>query len=290
MYCKTQLNKWVKSNLFLFALGLIFAAFSIMAGGQGWFFQQITVSILFFLVGAYFANKECTFNKILILVSPFFLIYGFAIFFFHTYHVLPILLSCPISTMIGKYYFSSNAQSIRIKGVLIILGFILFNQSIVLPNWLVFTLNKPNFISTQLPRFAMLNEKRDTVWSDSWKGNIVILDFWSTSCAPCIKKFPELEKVKNVYSRHKNIKIFSVNLPLKRDSPHLLNRILNGYTFETLYAIDRNSLKNKIEIEKIPYVVIIDSDGIIRYRGGLHTNWNIFVSNLYFQINGLLQY
>lgn len=279
-----------KPNWFLGILGLAIALLAIMAGALGWDIQQIIVSVLFFFGGAYCANESTWRYKIGIIILPFLLLYGVTAIYSKAYHVLPVLLSCPVSVIIGGRFYSYSSVKYRIKGLLILIFFILFCQTFVFPNWIVLTLNKPQLNATPLPRFALLKENRDTIWSDSWKGNIVLLDFWSTACAPCIKKFPDLEKVKKAYSGHKNVKVYSVNLPLKRDDSQRLENILDTYTFETLYALDRDSLKNRLKIEKIPYVILIDSNGIIRYRGGLYTDWNVFIGNVYSEIDGLLTY
>ena len=46
----------------------------------------------------------------------------------------------------------------------------------------------PNFVFDTL-----LNYKKEKVALADWKGRYVILDFWSTSCLPCIEDFPKLE-------------------------------------------------------------------------------------------------
>jgi thiol-disulfide isomerase/thioredoxin len=46
----------------------------------------------------------------------------------------------------------------------------------------------PNFLFDTL-----INYKKEKVALADWKGRYVILDFWSTSCLPCIAEFPKLE-------------------------------------------------------------------------------------------------
>jgi thiol-disulfide isomerase/thioredoxin len=46
----------------------------------------------------------------------------------------------------------------------------------------------PNFLFDTL-----INYKKEKVALADWKGRHVILDFWSTSCLPCIAEFPKLE-------------------------------------------------------------------------------------------------
>src|ERR1700744_3226022 len=46
---------------------------------------------------------------------------------------------------------------------------------------------------------------------DSLKGHIVVMNFWSTWCVPCVQELPEFEKLNTDYTS-KNVKVVLVNL------------------------------------------------------------------------------
>ncbi|MFB9057010.1 TlpA family protein disulfide reductase [Mariniflexile ostreae] len=55
-------------------------------------------------------------------------------------------------------------------------------------------------------------------------GNIYIINFWATWCAPCIKELPHFEKISELYSE-KNVRVILVSL----DLPHVYDSKLKPF-------------------------------------------------------------
>src|SRR6266540_1908729 len=50
-------------------------------------------------------------------------------------------------------------------------------------------------VGGRVPSFSLTTYDRTTLSSHSFAGQIVVLNFWSTGCAACVKELPELQEV-----------------------------------------------------------------------------------------------
>jgi len=97
----------------------------------------------------------------------------------------------------------------------------------------------------------------------SYKGKIVILNFWATWCPPCRAEMPSMEKL---YQRFKNqgLEILAVDLG---ESAVTVRRFIqnNRYTFPVMLDTD-NRIGSLYGIQAIPTTFIIDREGKIIAR------------------------
>lgn len=102
----------------------------------------------------------------------------------------------------------------------------------------------------------------------SLEGKYTLLDFWNTGCGVCFEKFPQLQALHKKYERDSAVVIYSVNVPLKRDSTGQAFEVIDqlGYTFPVLVS-QQNGEFAALKIRAYPTVLLIDPQGIIRYRG-----------------------
>ena len=94
------------------------------------------------------------------------------------------------------------------------------------------------------------------------QGKVVLLTFWATWCAPCLREWPHLQLIQHEY-KSKNLAVvmisideeqYRVPLFLKKNAPSSLI-LLTDYKIEQAY-----------EVQGIPLTLIIDREGMIRYR------------------------
>jgi thiol-disulfide isomerase/thioredoxin len=103
----------------------------------------------------------------------------------------------------------------------------------------------------------------------SKKGKIVVLDAWSTSCAPCLKEFPNLVSLSQ--ARAKDVACVSLNLDyigLKNKPPEFYKeRVLNFLskqqaTFDNVLCSEESDVMfEKLGIPSIPAVFVYDRTG-----------------------------
>ncbi len=90
------------------------------------------------------------------------------------------------------------------------------------------------------------------------KGNIVILNFWATWCAPCKKEMPSLEKLAKKFPE---LEIFPINL-----EPPNKKRTTNFYKELNIKDLDiyfdpELKLVKKFKMRGLPTTVLINKEG-----------------------------
>lgn len=98
------------------------------------------------------------------------------------------------------------------------------------------------------------------------KGKIVVIDFWSTSCKPCVAAFPAFERVVDLY-KQEPFQLYVINTG--GEDPDLVVKPFmekKGYKLEVLY--DRNEAMFKaLNALGTPQKFIIDQEGKLRLTG-----------------------
>ena len=90
------------------------------------------------------------------------------------------------------------------------------------------------------------------------KGNIMILNFWASWCAPCKREMPSLEKVTENYPK---IKIYPINMekPNKIRAGDFYKSI--GITSLEIYFDPELKLVKKFKMRGLPTSILIDKNG-----------------------------
>ena len=90
------------------------------------------------------------------------------------------------------------------------------------------------------------------------KGNIMIINFWATWCAPCKREMPSLEKLT---SKYPEIKVYAINT----EKPNKLKirdffRIIDVVSLDTYYDPDFKLVK-QFKMRGLPTSILIDKEG-----------------------------
>lgn len=57
----------------------------------------------------------------------------------------------------------------------------------------------PNLIGTTAYDFRLIGLDKEEIHLEDLKGKVVLLDFWDTWCAPCIKSMPLVQELSTKY-------------------------------------------------------------------------------------------
>jgi uncharacterized protein (TIGR03435 family) len=100
----------------------------------------------------------------------------------------------------------------------------------------------------------------------SQKGNVVVLEFWATWCAPCISAMPHINDLANKY-RDKPVRFLSVS----NEDAATVERFLGRGLLKTWVVADPSQETFRAYgIEFIPRTVVIDPEGKVAMIGGPH--------------------
>ncbi|MCG8525308.1 MAG: TlpA family protein disulfide reductase [Opitutales bacterium] len=102
------------------------------------------------------------------------------------------------------------------------------------------------------------NDQHQTL--EDYRGNVIVLNFWATWCAPCIKEMPELEKLQHDF-RDKGL----VVIALSDESREKLLKFSSNqkHDFTTVYNRQIEWIEISMGTAR-PLNLIIDRDGIIK--------------------------
>ena len=104
-------------------------------------------------------------------------------------------------------------------------------------------------------------------WLKSKKGSVVLVDYWATYCAPCLKKFPKVVKLQREL-KQKGLVVCSVSIDeLKKDQEKTLKKVEDKLieldaTFDNFIAtgpIIENFEKHQLSL--VPTYKVFDKEG-----------------------------
>ncbi len=91
----------------------------------------------------------------------------------------------------------------------------------------------------------------------SFEGKIVIIDIWESWCAPCTRAFPVFQQVLEEYPD--DIVFIAATCGCINNRTDVI-RFKNANDYDFLY-VDGSDLAELLEIETIPYKIVIDRNG-----------------------------
>jgi len=110
------------------------------------------------------------------------------------------------------------------------------------------------------------NERESISIKDFNKSKITFIDYWATSCAPCIAAMPELVSMYNEY-KSKGVNFITITDERNLNGIKLANLILkkNHVVWKNYFDIKRNVF-NKLNINTYPTQFLVNNKGVIITR------------------------
>ena len=94
---------------------------------------------------------------------------------------------------------------------------------------------------------------------ENHKGKIVVISFWASWCAPCLKELPILENIQNKVGSDK-IKVIAINFKEDRKQFRKIKKLLSSLNL-TLTHDKRGTIGKKFGVEAIPNLFIVGKNG-----------------------------
>jgi thiol-disulfide isomerase/thioredoxin len=122
--------------------------------------------------------------------------------------------------------------------------------------------NRKKLLKATVDDLAMTDIHGNLHTSESLKGKVIVLDFWFTTCAPCIEEMPELNKIREEFGTDE-VAYFGITFSEKAKVEQFLGRVKYDY----IPVADSQSLCDKFGIKFYPTTLVIDKNGKIVYTG-----------------------
>jgi len=119
-------------------------------------------------------------------------------------------------------------------------------------------------VGATFPDFAEKDLNGQPLSVSQFKGNVVLLDFWATWCAPCRAELPGVIEIYKKY-HPQGFEIIGISLDSDREQLAAFVKQQVGMTWPQYIdgEGDTNKLATKYGIEAIPYTLLIGPDGKI---------------------------
>ena len=124
-------------------------------------------------------------------------------------------------------------------------------------------------IGEKSPEIVLPSPEGKDVALSSLRNKVVLIDFWGTWCAPCVKEQPELAKL---YKKYKNanfkngkgFEIFGVSLDAKKSNWENGIKSLNiNWIQVSDLKFWRSPVAKTYNIQELPYNLLLDGNGTI---------------------------
>ncbi|SKA30479.1 Peroxiredoxin [Chitinophaga eiseniae] len=115
-----------------------------------------------------------------------------------------------------------------------------------------------------VPDVSLTDMNGKSIKLSDYKGKIVVIDFWSTACKPCVAAFPAFERVIDLYG-DEPFQLFVIN---EGESPEIVKPFMEkkGYKLDVLFDQDETIFK-ALGALGTPQKFIIDAKGNINQTG-----------------------
>ena len=130
---------------------------------------------------------------------------------------------------------------------------------------------KKSSVGYLAPDFSLRNLKGNYESLDSYRGQVVVLNFWATWCAPCRVEMPSFEKL---YRRYRSEGVAVLAVTLDKNAGPKIKSFVDEYELSFPILLDE-----KGEVERlypsmtIPFTYVIDREGRVVARVDGAKNW-----------------
>ena len=108
---------------------------------------------------------------------------------------------------------------------------------------------------------TFLDVNNDQLDLNNYQGNLILLNFWATWCAPCKKEMPSLDLLKT-HEKLNNLKIFPINVG--QDDIEKTFKFFKELGIKNLkiYYDSPSTLAKKFGLRGIPTSILFNKDGL----------------------------
>ena len=114
-----------------------------------------------------------------------------------------------------------------------------------------------------MPDFELKTIAGELIKSKNLLNKVVVLNFWFTTCTPCIRELPVLREISEYYA-NKDVVFISIST---ENTPAELERFImkdRGFGYQMVSDKNSKSMMKKFSIGIVPQNYVIDKSGRIK--------------------------
>lgn len=114
------------------------------------------------------------------------------------------------------------------------------------------------------PDFSLPSLDNQSVALSSQRGKVVFINFWTTTCPPCVAEMPHFQELYQEWSARDDVVILTINIG--EDAGTIRNFMQsNRYSFPVLLD-SQLKVAEKYRIQYTPTSLVIDKNGLLQKR------------------------
>ena len=118
--------------------------------------------------------------------------------------------------------------------------------------------------------FKLSDFKDKTHTLASYRGKVLLVNFWASWCPPCIYEMPELTRLQQQLA-DRPFEIIAINVGEKKYKVHKFTRLIN---FELPVLLDTSNQAFKDwRVQTLPTSFLVDANGVVRHRIRGNPGW-----------------
>jgi peroxiredoxin len=126
------------------------------------------------------------------------------------------------------------------------------------------------------PSFTLKDTAGRDVTLDSYRGKVVVLNFWTKTCGPCMEEMPEVADLAKILKPMSDVAVVTISTDeTAQDATNTLRTLLHEQPpFTVLMDPDLKVVKELFGTSLFPETWIIDKEGVIRARVDGARTWS----------------
>jgi peroxiredoxin len=137
---------------------------------------------------------------------------------------------------------------------------------------------RPNYAGYEkkAPSFTLKDTHGKDVSLDSYRGKVVVLNFWTKTCGPCMEEMPEIADLARILQPMSDVAVLTVSTDESaEDAVNTLRAVLKEEPpFPVLMDPDISVVRDRFGTSLYPETWIIDKNGVIRARFDGAREWS----------------
>ena len=124
---------------------------------------------------------------------------------------------------------------------------------------------KLEMIAKPAPDFSLTDINGNPISLKDYRGKVVLLDFWTTTCGPCIAEMPNMKKVYDAY-KDEGFDVIGVNLDTNEADLHEFLKVCD-LPWRQIFGGQESPLKKLYHVRGVPSPWLMDKEGkVISYQ------------------------